>query len=74
VQQLQGLDVLVLDALRRRHHPNHLTLDDALDVIRKLQARRAYLTHISHELDHTDVSGELPEHVQLAYDGLKVQF
>ncbi len=71
---LQGLDTLVLDALRRRHHPNHMSLDDAIDNIRNLQAKRSYLTHISHELEHAEISSELPEHIQLAYDGLKVDF
>lgn len=71
---LKGLDTLVLDALRRRHHPNHMSLDEAIDNIRSLQPKRSYLTHISHELEHADVSSELPEHIQLAYDGLKVDF
>lgn len=71
---LKGLDTLVLDALRRRHHPNHLSLDQAIDVARHLQARKTYLTHISHELEHVNISSELPEHIQLAYDGLRVDF
>lgn len=71
---LQGLDTLILDALRKRHHPAHLSLDDAIDNIRTLRAKRSYLTHISHELDHESITAELPEHVRLAYDGLKLDF
>ncbi|HQR07120.1 MAG TPA: MBL fold metallo-hydrolase [Gemmatales bacterium] len=73
-EMLQGLDTLVLDALRRRHHPNHMSLDDAIDNIRNLQAKKSYLTHISHELEHAEISSELPEHIAMAYDGLKVDF
>lgn len=71
---LQGLDTLVLDALRKRHHPNHMSLDDAIDNIRHLQVKRSYLTHISHELEHEATNAELPEHIRMAYDGLKIDF
>jgi phosphoribosyl 1,2-cyclic phosphate phosphodiesterase len=71
---LQGLDILVLDALRRRHHPNHLSLREAVETVHRLQPSRAYFTHISHDLDHAEASAELPEHIYLAYDGLKLYF
>lgn len=71
---LQGLDTLVLDALRKRHHPNHMSLDDAIDNIRQLHVRKSYLTHISHELEHETTNAELPEHIRMAYDGLKLDF
>lgn len=72
--RLQGLDVLVLNALRREKHLSHFTLDEALEVITELKPRRAYLTHISHLLGlHDEVSAELPENVFLAYDGLIVE-
>jgi len=73
-EHLRGLDTLVLDALRRRHHPNHMSLDQAIETIQHLQPRHSYLTHISHELEHASISSELPSHIQLAYDGLKIDF
>jgi phosphoribosyl 1,2-cyclic phosphate phosphodiesterase len=71
---LEGLDVLVLDALRPRPHPAHFGLEEALDVIERLRPRRAYLTHMSHEFDHDAVSRELPPCVAPAYDTLTIEF
>lgn len=70
--KLQGLDVLVLDALRYRHHPTHLTVDRALEIIDELRPGRAYLTHIAHDISHAELSPRLPAGVRLAYDGLSV--
>ena len=67
---LEGLDVLVIDALRYRHHPTHLTVDQALEIIDQVKPRRAYLTHIAHDICHADLEARLPEHVFLAFDGL----
>jgi phosphoribosyl 1,2-cyclic phosphate phosphodiesterase len=72
--KLEGLDVLVLDALRYKPHPAHFGLNQALDAIDKLQPRQAYLTHVSHELEHETVNRQLPPNVQLAYDGLSFDF
>lgn len=72
--RLEGLRVLVLDALRYKPHPAHFGLDQALDVISQFRPDRAYLTHMSHEIDHETVSRQLPHNVQLAYDGLKFEF
>ena len=69
---LENLDVLVIDALRYRHHPTHLTVDQALEVIDQVKPRRAYLTHIAHDISHADLEAKLPEHVFLAFDGLTV--
>jgi phosphoribosyl 1,2-cyclic phosphate phosphodiesterase len=71
---LEGLDVLVLDALRFKPHPAHFSLDQALDVIAQFRPRQAYLTHMSHEIDHEEVSRHLPTNVQLAHDGLMFPF
>lgn len=69
--KLEGLDTLVLSALRMEPHPTHLNLDDALALIAELKPNKAYLTHISHRLGfHSEVSKTLPENVFLAYDGL----
>lgn len=72
--RLQGLRVLVLDALRLQPHPAHFGLEQALDVIRQFAPERAYLTHMSHELEHEATNRLLPPNVQLAYDGLSFDF
>jgi phosphoribosyl 1,2-cyclic phosphate phosphodiesterase len=69
---LHGVETLVLDALRRRPHPTHFTLGQAIQVARRVGARRTYFTHIAHELGHAAVSAELPEGMALAYDGLRL--
>jgi phosphoribosyl 1,2-cyclic phosphate phosphodiesterase len=72
--RLEGLRVLVLDALRFKPHPAHFSLDQALDVIDRFRPQRAYLTHMSHDIDHEEVSRRLPSNVQLAHDGLSFEF
>jgi phosphoribosyl 1,2-cyclic phosphate phosphodiesterase len=71
---LAGLRVLVLDALRPRPHPAHFGLDEALAVIARVKPERAYLTHMSHELEHEATNRRLPPGVELAYDGLRFEF
>ena len=71
---LQGLRVLVLDALRFKPHPGHFSINEALDVIAELRPKRAYLTHMSHDVEHEAVNKQLPPGVELAYDGLKFEF
>ena len=71
---LAGLDTLVLDALRDRPHPTHFSLQQALGVVRQLKPRRAFFTHIAHQLDHERTNASLPDHVRLAYDGLTLEF
>jgi phosphoribosyl 1,2-cyclic phosphate phosphodiesterase len=70
---LEGLDVLVIDGLRRRPHPTHFSLAEALVEIAALRPRRAFLTHMCHDIDHAAVSATLPEGVSLAYDSLRVE-
>ena len=72
--RLQGLKVLVLDALRIKPHAGHLSVAEALEVIERLKPERAYLTHMSHEIDHETVNRQLPRGVELAYDGLSFEF
>jgi phosphoribosyl 1,2-cyclic phosphate phosphodiesterase len=71
-QLLEGLDTLVLDALRPRPHATHFSLDEAVDVARRVGARHTYFTHISHELEHAATNDYLPPTMELAYDGLKI--
>jgi phosphoribosyl 1,2-cyclic phosphate phosphodiesterase len=66
---LQGLDVLVLNALRPRPHPTHLHLASAIDEARRIGARRTLFTHLGHEMPHATVSASLPPGIELAYDG-----
>lgn len=71
---LEDLDLLILDALRREPHPSHSHLANSLDLVERLAPRRAFFTHISHDLDHEGVNAELPPHIRLAHDGLQLQF
>ena len=69
--KLQGLDVLILTALRKGEHPAHESLDEALALIECLRPKEAFLIHMSHRIGlHAEVEKMLPEHVHLAYDGL----
>jgi len=71
---LEDLDILVLTALRRHNHPAHMTLDEALEAVSRIGPKRAYLTHIAHEMGrYRDVARTLPANVQLATDGLVVR-
>ena len=72
-EKLKGLDVLVLNALRKKTHLSHLNLSEAIELVQELGPKMAYFTHISHLLgEHEAVSKELPPHIQLAYDGMVV--
>lgn len=71
IEKVRGSEVLVINGLRKQQHISHFTLDEALSLIADIGPARACITHISHQLGkHADVSAELPENVELAYDGL----
>ena len=70
--KLRGLDVLFLDALRHKPHPTHSTVEQSLRWVEELKPRRAFFTHICHDLGHRATEETLPEGVRLAYDGLEV--
>ncbi|MFN0124904.1 MAG: MBL fold metallo-hydrolase [Blastocatellia bacterium] len=72
LDMLRGLDLLILDALRLRPHPTHLHLEQSLAYIENLKPRRALLTHISHDIGYAAMSEELPDGVEIAYDGLAI--
>jgi len=74
---LSGLDDLILDALRDTPHPMHLTVEQALGIVRELSPKRAWFTHISHDLPHEETNARLRSagfpQVQMAYDGLRME-
>lgn len=72
--KIYGSKVLVLNALQIKPHISHYNLEEAIDVVNELQPDKAYFTHISHNLGlHKHVESMLPNHIQLAYDGLKLK-
>jgi phosphoribosyl 1,2-cyclic phosphate phosphodiesterase len=70
---LEGLDVLVLDALQYKPHPSHLSLAEALEWIERLRPRRAVLTHMHIPLDYETVCAETPDDVDPAFDGMQIE-
>ncbi len=71
---LEGLEVLVLDALREEPHPTHLNIEQALEVVERVKPQRTYFTHIAHTLEHEATNSRLPQGIELAYDGLQIPF
>jgi len=70
---LQGLDVMILDALRHRPHATHLTVEGSVAVLQRIGARRSYLTHMCHDLDHAETQAILPAGIEVSWDGLTVE-
>lgn len=70
--RLDGLDVLILDALRSRGHATHFSLEEAVEIARELKPRQTYFTHMSHELEHEATNAALRAGMELAYDGLRI--
>jgi phosphoribosyl 1,2-cyclic phosphate phosphodiesterase len=71
---LEGLDVLILDALRPQPHPTHANVEQALGWVERVGPRRAWFTHMSHEVDHAATEAAFPAEVRLSYDGLRIPF
>jgi phosphoribosyl 1,2-cyclic phosphate phosphodiesterase len=71
---LRDLDVLIIDALRRTPHPSHSNVETSLKFIEKIRPKQAYFTHIAHDLGHVELENELPDHVHMAYDALRIPF
>ena len=70
---LEGLDIVFLDGLRHEPHPTHCTVAQALEHVERIRPRRAFLTHIAHDLSHQETNAALPENVRLCYDGLQLE-
>ena len=75
-EKLKNLEVLIINCLRKENpHPSHYILPEVLELIIELNPKKTYLTHISHHLGfHDEVNLQLPENVELAYDGLEIEF
>ena len=72
-RHLEGLDLLIIDALRYRSHPTHFNVDQALEEIERIGPKQAYLTHMCHDLEYHELAAVLPDSVAPAYDGLEVE-
>jgi phosphoribosyl 1,2-cyclic phosphate phosphodiesterase len=73
VESLKGVTVLVLDGLRHRPHPTHLTIAAATEIALRVGAKQTWLTHINHDIDHAPTERDLPAAVRLAYDSLQIE-
>jgi len=74
LDKIRGLEILFLDALRHKPHPTHSTVEQALKIVDEVKPKRAFFTHICHDLPHEATNATLPPHVRLAYDGMKLEF
>ena len=75
MKKLEGVEYMVINALRKEIHLSHFTLNQAIDVVKSLHVKQAYITHIGHQMGlHEEVSRELPENIQLAHDMLSFEF
>jgi phosphoribosyl 1,2-cyclic phosphate phosphodiesterase len=72
--KLRNLDILFLDALRHTPHPTHSTVEKSLRIVERLKPKRAFFTHICHDLPHEATNATLPADVRLSYDGMKLEF
>ena len=74
-EKIKGSKTLVINALRHKKHLSHFTLDEAINLVQELNVPQAYFTHISHQLGkHQQINSELPNGVELAYDGMQLRF
>lgn len=73
IEKIKGSKVLVINALQKTEHLSHLTLEEAITMAEKIGAEKTYFTHLSHKMGkHQEVLAELPDHISIAYDGLKI--
>jgi len=71
LDKLKNLDVLIINALRKRPHPTHFNLEQAVNISKKLNPKKTFFTHITHDLNHNKINKTLPRNIKLAYDGLE---
>jgi len=72
MEMLQNLDILIIDALRHAPHPSHATLSESVEWATRLNPRRTYFTHMSHDILHAETEDNLADNMRLAYDGLRI--
>jgi phosphoribosyl 1,2-cyclic phosphate phosphodiesterase len=73
IEQLRGLDILIINALRLQEHISHISLSEALEIAGRIGAKETYFTHMSHDMGlHEEVNKKLPKHINLSYDGLEL--
>jgi phosphoribosyl 1,2-cyclic phosphate phosphodiesterase len=72
-EKLHDLDVLFLDALRHRPHPTHTTVEQAVKLVEEIKPKRAFFTHMCHDLSHERTEAALPAYIRLSYDGLELE-
>jgi len=73
MEKIKNIDLLILDALRFEKHPTHMNLEEALAIVKEINPKKTFFTHISHEMEHDEVNNILPTNVKLAYDGLQLK-
>ena len=74
LEKLRDLDILFLDALRYKPHPTHSSVEQSLKIVDEVKPKRTFFTHICHDLPHEATNAALPSGVQLAFDGMKLEF
>ncbi len=72
-EAIAGVEVLIVDALRRKEHPTHMNVEEALAVAQDIQASQTWFTHLCHDLAHEELEATLPPGVRVAYDGLRIE-
>jgi phosphoribosyl 1,2-cyclic phosphate phosphodiesterase len=70
--KFENMDVLTINALRRKPHPTHFHLAKSIELAQLFKAKKTYFTHITHDLYHDEVNASLPENIELSYDGLEL--
>jgi len=71
-ERVKNVDVMVLDGLRHTPHPTHLTIEDSVDMLQKINAKQSYVTHICHDLSHEYLEENLPKNIDPSFDGLAI--
>lgn len=73
-QSLRGVDIMILDGLRHRPHQTHLTVAESVKILQQIKARRSFIVHMCHDLDHSETQKDLPAGIEVSYDGLSIEW
>ncbi len=73
ITELTGIDLMILDALRHHPHPTHLSLQESVKILKRIAAKKSYITHIGHDLEHEDTLQNLPPGISVPFDGLMLE-